>query len=91
MTKTELKRRVKEAGDAVVTYKSENSKKSKYNVLTLDFNNKYIQSKHNKAKESNDTVLFFCWDTDSYRILKPEYVTSVLPLSVLLGNSNGDL
>ena len=86
MTKNELKKKVREAGDAVVTYKSENSKKSKYNVLTLDFDNDYIRNKRNKSKESENTVLLFCWDTDSYRILKPEFVTSVIPLSVLLRN-----
>lgn len=86
MDKNELKKKVKEAGDAVVTYKSENSKKSKYNVLTLDFDNDYIRNKRNKSKESDGTVLFFCWDTDSYRILKPEFVTSVIPLSVILRN-----
>ncbi len=86
MTKNDLKKKVKEAGDAVVTYKSENSGKNKYNILTLDFDNKYIRSKRNKSKENIDTVLFFCWDTDSYRILKPEYVVSVVPLSVSLRN-----
>jgi hypothetical protein len=89
VTKTELKNKVKQAGDAIVVYKSENSKKSKYNILTLDLDNKYISSKKNKSKEDDNTVLFFCWDTDSYRLLKPEFVTNVIPLSVLLGNFNG--
>ena len=62
MKKEELKAKLEEAGDAVITYRSQNSRKLKYNVCTLDFDNKYIQSKKNRAKESADTVLLFCWD-----------------------------
>ena len=86
MKKEELKKKVESAGDAIITYKSPNSKKTKYNVCTLDFNNKYIQSKKNRATESRDTVLLFCWDTDSYRLLRPANVSSVVPLSAILKN-----
>ena len=61
-----------------------NSKKLKYNVCTLNFNNKYIQSKKNRAKETDDTVLLFCWDTDSYRLLRPANVTHIVPLQSIL-------
>mgnify|MGYP003312359421 CR=1 FL=1 len=37
MKKEELASLVTEYGDAVITYRSENSKKLKYNVCTLDF------------------------------------------------------
>ena len=84
MTKKELKSKVLECGDAVVTYRSENSKKLKYNVLTLDFDNKYIGTKKNKSREDIDTVLFFCWDTDTFRLLKAKNVVSIVPLSVVL-------
>jgi hypothetical protein len=87
--KQELARIVHDYGDAIITYRSEHSKKLKYNVCTLDFTTPYIQKKKNRAKETDDTILFFCWDTDSYRLLKPEFVTNVIPLSVLLGNFNG--
>jgi hypothetical protein len=73
-------------GDAIITYRSTNSNKLKYNVCTLDFSPKYIQSKKNRAKETENTVLLFCWDTDSYRLLKPEKVTSIVPLSAVLRN-----
>lgn len=86
MKKEDLAKLVTEYGDAIITYRSENSKKLKYNVCTLDFSTKYIQTKVNRAKESNKTLLFFCWDTDSYRLLKPENVTSVVPLSSILKN-----
>ena len=87
MTKDEFKKNVDNCGDAIITYRSINSQKLKYNVCTLDFDNKYIQSKKNRAKETGDTVLLFCWDTDSYRLLTPSNVTSIVPLSAILKNS----
>ncbi len=86
MKKEELAQLVNEYGDAVITYRSENSNKLKYNVCTLDFSTPYIQNKKNRAKESEKTLLLFCWDTDSFRLLKPANVTSVVPLSSVLRN-----
>ncbi len=86
MKKEELADLVNEYGDAIITYRSENSGKLKYNVCTLDFSTPYIQKKKNRAKESPETLLLFCWDTDSYRLLKPENVTSVIGLSSVLQN-----
>ena len=88
MKKEELAKLVDEYGDAIITYRSENSKKLKYNVCTLDFSTEYIKKKKIRAKESKGTLLLFCWDTDSYRLLKPDNVTSVVPLSSIL--KNGD-
>jgi len=84
--KDEFLRTVSDCGDAIITYRSTNRKKLKYNVCTLDFDNKYIQSKKNRAKETPDSVLLFCWDTDSYRLLQPKNVTSIQPLSSILRN-----
>ena len=86
MKKQELADLVTEYGDAIITYRSEQSRKLKYNVCTLDFSTPYIQKKKNRAKESEDTLLFFCWDTDSYRLLRPANVSSVVPLSSVLKN-----
>ena len=86
MKKEELAELVNDYGDAIITYRSENSNKLKYNVCTLDFSTPYIQNKKNRAKESDETLLLFCWDTDSYRLLKPSNVTSVVPLSSVLQN-----
>ena len=86
MKKEEFLRTVSDCGDAIITYRSTNSRKLKYNVCTLDFDNKYIQSKKNRAKETTDSVLLFCWDTDSYRLLQPKNVTSIQPLSSILRN-----
>lgn len=84
MTKDELINKVRESGDATITYRSLESKKLKYNVCTLDFSNDYIQTKSNRAKETDDTVLMFCWDSDSFRLIRPSTVTSVVPLSASL-------
>jgi hypothetical protein len=86
VTKGELAALVTRQGDSVITYRSQNSKKLKYNVCTLDFTTPYIKNKKNRAKESETTLLLFCWDTDAYRILEPSRVTSVVPLSSLLNN-----
>ena len=88
MKKEELAALGREYGDAIITYRSENSKKLKYNVCTLDFSTPYIQSKKNRAKESSDTLLLFCWDTDSYRLLKPFNIASVVPLASVLKNES---
>lgn len=81
MTKDELANLVREYGDATITYRSQESRKVKYNVCTLDFDNAYIKGKQNRAKENEDTLLLFCWDIDSYRLLKVGNVTSVRPLA----------
>jgi len=86
VSKDELAKLVADYGDAIITYRSENSKKLKYNVCTIDFSTPYIQDKKNRAKESDRTLLLFCWDTDSYRLLNPDNVTSVVPLSSVLKN-----
>ena len=86
MKKQELAQIVHEYGDAIITYRSAHSKKLKYNVCTLDFSTPYIQEKRNRAKETEETLLLFCWDTDSYRLLRPANVSSVVPLSSILRN-----
>jgi len=84
--KQELKEMVIEYGDAVITYRSENSNKLKYNVCTLDFSTPYIKTKRNRAKESKENLLLFCWDTDSYRLLKFKSVVSIVPLNRIIRN-----
>jgi len=86
MKKEEFVRQVDKYGDAIITYRSQNSRRLKYNVCTLNFDNKYIQSKRNRARPNDKQVLLFCWDTDSYRLLMPENVTSIIPLQAILKN-----
>tara|TARA_R100001460_G_scaffold85861_1_gene127198 strand:- start:53 stop:328 length:276 start_codon:yes stop_codon:yes gene_type:complete len=88
MTKDDFKKRVSDAGDCVITYRSKNSKKLKYNICTIDFSTPYIAGKKNRAKESADTVLLFCWDTDSYRLLMPKNVTNITPMNRIIKNEN---
>jgi hypothetical protein len=87
VNKKELKAVVLECGDAVVTYRSQVSNKLKYNVCTLDFSTSYIKKKNNRSTETEDTLLMFCWDTDSYRLIKVSSVVSVTPLN--LNNARG--
>lgn len=86
MEKEKLRQLMQDAGDAVITYKSPNSKKVKYNVCTLDFTTPYVKNKSNRAKEDDESLLMFCWDTDSFRLMKPENVKSVVPLASILRN-----
>lgn len=86
MKKQEVSTLLLEYGDAVVTYRSENSNKLKYNVCTMDFSTPYIKTKKNRAKETRDTILTFCWDTDSYRLLRPANIVTIVPLSSILKN-----
>ncbi len=88
MTKKEFIDAVSRHGDAIITYRSTNSKKLKYNVCTLDFSTPYIQGKKNRAKETDSNVLLFCWDTDSYRLLRPDNITSIVPLASVLRNGD---
>lgn len=81
MNKEEFIRVVKDAGEAIINYRSAESNKPKYNVCTLDFDNDYIKTKQNRATESEDTVLLFCWDLDAYRLIKVRSVTSVIPMA----------
>ena len=86
MKKDDFVKKLNDAGDAIVTYRSQNSRRLKYNVCTMDFDNKHIQTKRNRAKPSQRQVLLFCWDTDSYRLLMPDNVTSIVPLAAILKN-----
>ena len=60
MKKEEFEKRLDDAGDAVITYRSQNSRKLKYNVCTRDFSTEYIRKKRNRAKEGQHTSLLFC-------------------------------
>lgn len=86
MTKQELKNLLLAYGDAIVNYRSPNSNKLKYNVCTLDFSTPYIKNKKNNLKEADNSLLVFCWDTDSFKMLKFENVVGVIPMSSILRN-----
>jgi hypothetical protein len=86
MRKEEVRSKISDFGDAIVTYRSEKSKKLKYNVVTLDFSTPYIKSKRTHAKENDSTILTFSWDVDAYRLIKTNLVTSVAPLNSALRN-----
>ena len=90
MRKEQVRSSIEEYGDAIVTYRSEKSKKLKYNVVTLNFNTPYIKNKRTHAKENDTTILTFSWDTDAFRLIKSNLVTSVVPLNSVLRNKIND-
>lgn len=76
---------IKEYGQAIITYKGLNSKKQKYNVGTLQ-TNAYIKTKKNKCKQTEETIVLFCWDSDTFRSIRVKDVLSIVPLAKVLKN-----
>lgn len=76
MRKEQIRKKLIENGDSIVNYRSINSKKVKYVVCTVDFDNEYIKSKK-MPKEQKDRILVFCWDSDNFKQLNTNIVTSV--------------
>jgi hypothetical protein len=89
MNKQEALQKLNESEDAVVTYIAANSKKQKYNVVTLNFQTPYIRKKRTSAVEDENSILVFSWDMDSFRILTPSSILSIVPLSKVLRNEAG--
>ena len=88
MKKEEVRRKLIDYGDAIVTYRSEKSKKLKYNVVTLNFSTPYITKKRTHAKEDENNILTFSWDVDAFRLIKTSLITSIVPLSSVLRNKH---
>lgn len=79
--------KMEQAGDAIITYKSPNSKKLKYNICTMEIDNcEYIRNKRNNLKVKEDCILLFCWDTNSFRQINIKSVTNIQPLGTILKN-----
>ena len=55
MKKDDFVKKIDDAGDAVVTYRSQNSRRMKYNVCTRDFDNKYIQARDAEGPQADDS------------------------------------
>lgn len=88
MRKEQIRNTIKSYGESIINFRSVKSKKLKYIVCTLDFDNDYIQSK-NVPSEQSDRILVFCWDSDSFKQLNTALVTSVEPLNKVLKGKNG--
>ncbi len=86
MKKEEARKKIEEAGDAIVTYRGENSGKQKYNVVTLYFKTPYIRARKTHAVEDDTQLLVWSWDTDSFRLIKTDLITSIVPLASALKN-----
>lgn len=79
-------------GDACIHYTSPVSGKEKYIVGTTDFTTKYIKEKFDQlksrttAKKDEGSVLIFSWDTDAFKLIDPNTVTKITPLSIMVPN-----
>lgn len=81
---------MKEYGDAYVTYVSPISKKEKFHVGTMDYqDNPYIATKPAITDPDPTKVIMFCWDTDSFRQIDPATVIRVESLSAELEKARG--
>lgn len=91
MNKSDFIKKMKDYSDAYITYLSPVSRKEKFNVGTMDFENDYIKKKAKAAISRVDSkrILVFCWDTDSYKQIDYTAVTKVEPLSQAIERSRG--
>lgn len=87
MRKEQIRNDLIKYGESIVNYRSVNSKKLKYIVCTVDFDNPYIQSKP-YPREQDDRILVFCWDSDTFKQLNAELITLVEPLYKVLRELN---
>lgn len=89
-TKQEMINKMNIAGDACIHFKAAISGKDKYVVGTVDFTTKYIADKLENLKttkpKSEDSVLIFSWDTDSFKQIDPSTVTRIEPLNQMIQN-----
>jgi len=86
MIKKDALEKLVESEDAVVTYIAVNSKKQKYNVVTLNFKTPYIKTKRTNAIEDENSILVFSWDMDSFRLINTASIVSIVPLAKVLRN-----
>ena len=87
MKKEHVRNTIKYNGESIVNYRSVNSKKLKYIVCTVDFDNDYIASKYRPA-EQQDKILVFCWDSDSFKQLNVDLITSIEPINKFFKEPN---
>ncbi len=88
MRQEQIRNTIDKYGESIVNFRSIKSKKLKYVVCTRDFDNDYIDSKKIPAEQHN-RVLVFCWDSDAFKQLNTELVTSVEPLNKVLKGKYG--
>jgi len=87
MKKEQIRNIIIRNGESIVNYRSIKSKKVKYVVCTVDFDNPYIKTKK-IPREQPDKILVFCWDSDSFKQLNTDLVTSVEALNKVLKGLN---
>ena len=89
MQKAEFIKKMRDYDMAVVHFISPISKKEKFNIATLDFDNPYIRSKSRVARIEKGKLLMFCYDTDSFKQIDPKAVVRVVPFSQEMERARG--
>lgn len=87
MRQEKIRNSLRKNGESIVNYRSVNSKKLKYIVCTVDFDNDHIKEK-SRPSEQQDRILVFCWDSDTFKQLNTHLVTSIEPLNKVLRESD---
>lgn len=91
-TKQEFIKQMEIVDDGCIHFKSAVSGKEKYTMGTLNFETKYVRDKLSNLKtnkpKSDDCVLIFSWDTDSFKQIDPTSVIKIEPLSSILQNDH---
>jgi hypothetical protein len=98
MNKETFITRMLDCGDGYVNYTSTDSAKQKYYICTLNFKTKYVRDKYFEKygvepptlsklrKDKTEKILCFCWDLNEFKSVNVNKVTSIVPLSTVLGN-----
>ena len=55
-------------------------------VVTTDFNLDYIRKKKNRRLPKGNGILVFSWTDDNFKVIFPEYIKNISPLSDVLNN-----
>lgn len=93
MEKSKFIKQMTEYGDAVVTYTSPVSRKSKYVVATTDFmSSPHIQRRKQPSKRvtEGNSLLLFCWDTDTFKHIDIDSVERIEPLNRIISRGSTD-
>lgn len=89
MQKAEFLKKMREYDIALIYFTSPVSKKEKFHVGTVNFDDKYIQSKRKVTKVEKGKTLIFCYDTDSFRQIDVKAIQRVLPFNQEMEKTRG--
>lgn len=80
---------LKNAGDAILTFRNSKDKAVTYHLCTLDFKNKYIKTRTRGKKpwpKNKTDIVVFDWTDNRYWIFNPNDILKIQPLGEVLQN-----